>query len=211
VEGLVQALIDAVSCLSNVTNFTADWWDLAPAQHLQSSLPAAWSAFGANLQTLSLGGNLESIQTLAVSSTRLCALRELRLEFTNNIFRADDMADMATLVDVIAPFINELSPTLRDLSISSWASIDLSSFFLKMGMFPHLQQFSVRVPFNKAFSDDPSGFTLFLRNHSSTLKHVALRLNPSGSMIDPSSEETLVADFNAGAEEGGVVRHENSD
>jgi hypothetical protein len=71
------------------------------------------------------------------------------------------------------------------------ASIDLSSFFLRLGNFPLLQQFNVRVPFNKAISTDPSGFTRFLRDHFNTLKHVVLRLNPSGSMVDPSFKETL--------------------
>jgi hypothetical protein len=190
-EGLEQALIDALSCLSNVTVFTADWWTLPPEKHLQSFLPAAWSAFGSNLQELSLGGNLESIRTLAATATRLRVLQKLRLEFTNDILRRGDQGEKATLVDVIAPFINELSLTLKNLTIVSWSTIDLSSFFLRLGFFPLLQQFEIRVPFNKALSADPSGFTRFLRDHSPTLAYVALRLNPSGSVVDPSEEESL--------------------
>ena len=190
-DGLEHALIDAVSCWSNVIEFSANWWESTPVRQLESFLPFAWSTFGRNLQKVSLGGNLARIQTLVSSAHHLPSLRELRFEFTNNILRVDDVADMTTLADVIAPLINSVSSTLETLAISSWASIDLSEFFLKLGFFPLLRHFTARVPFNKAFSVNPDGFTRLLRDHSHTLTSVALRLNPSGSMVNPSTEESL--------------------
>jgi hypothetical protein len=191
-EGLEQALGDAVSGWSNLREFSAKWWDSTELRQLEPFLLRAWSTFGPNLQKVTLAGNPASIRTLVSSAGRLPSLRELRFELTNNILRADDIADVAALEDVIAPFINSVSATLEALSISSWgASIDLSQFFLKLGVFPRLRHFKARAPFNKTFLSTPDGLTRLLRDHSHTLTSVGLRLNPSGSMIDPSTEVSL--------------------
>ena len=191
-EGLEHALVDAVSGWSNLREFSARWWDSAQLQQLESFLPTAWSTFGPSLRKVTLAGSTASLRTLVSAAQRLPSLRDLCFEITHDILRADDVADMATLADVIAPFINSVGPTLENLSVSSWgASVDLSEFFLKLGSFPRLRHFTARAPFNKAFSINADGFTRLLRDHSHSLTSVTLRLNPSGSMIDPTKEESL--------------------
>jgi len=191
--GLEQALVDAGSCWSNVREFSAKWWDAAELQQLGGFLHPAWSTFGPSLRKVTLAGSPASIRTLLSSAERLPSLCELRFELTNSVFlRVDNTPDVTALEDAIAPFINSVSPTLEVLSISSWgASIDLSQFFLKLGVFPRLRRFNARVPFNKAFANTPDGLTRLLHDHSHNLTSVGLRLNPAGAMIDPSQGISL--------------------
>jgi hypothetical protein len=117
------------------------------------------------------------------------AIEEFALGFLSV---TDDESSAAILLGVVAPFINKLSPTLRLLSITSWSHQDLSSFFNRLGAFPSLRQMALRLPFNKSFQLDTSGLTRLLHDHSEKLQRVVLRLNPSGAMIDPLSENSLV-------------------
>ena len=191
-QALIQAVVETVSYLSNVTHCDISWWEPTTVQHLKPFIPVAWSTFGPNLRTLTLGGDLDGLRLLASSSTTFVSLQELELEFLDNVTRVNDASDMAYLVDVLAPFVNGLSPRLQHLSITSWASLELSSFFQQLCFFPLLRQLTIRVSFNKAFPWDHSGLTRLLHDQSHTLQCVALRFIPSGWMALPSTEDPLV-------------------
>lgn len=99
-------------------------------------------------------------------------------------------AVVGILVDSVAAFINSLAPHLRALKIWSWSALDLSALFNNLGHFPHLHDFHLRAPFNKALTD-PTGLTRLLETNSSTLDTIELRLNPTGIAVDPNSEYLL--------------------
>ncbi|TFK36649.1 hypothetical protein BDQ12DRAFT_736745 [Crucibulum laeve] len=189
---LVNALVAVFPNLVNLTELAIDSWDLPPSYSLQPIFASAWPSFGPQLKRLLFGGHLEGYRLMIASNPKLDGVRELDLEFTNNLHRVDPAADVAILVDVIAPFVNRLSPQLHSLKVWSWASSDLSSLFLRLESFPQLQHFNIRTPFNMVFSENPSGLKRLLCNTSSTLQKVGLRLNPLGAVIDPAAEETLL-------------------
>jgi hypothetical protein len=191
-QSLIQTVVDTVSHLSEVNDLDVSWWEPANVRHLYPFLPVAWKTFGANLKTLTLTGSLEGLGQLASSSTPFVALQNLNLEFVHNVHSTHDVSDTRILVDVIAHFVNGLSPTLQHLSITSWAALELSSFFSNLHSFPQLRVLIIRVSFNKAFPSECTGLSNLLHNHSNTLKSVALRFNPLGLMAQSSSEEPLV-------------------
>jgi len=91
----------------------------------------------------------------------------------------------------VAPFVCRLGPQLESLRVWSWMVLDLSAFFLNIGPFERLEWLNVRTAFNKSFREDAGGLKKVLCGSSKTLRRVDLRLNPSGSAIDPTSEGPL--------------------
>ncbi|KAF8808679.1 hypothetical protein BYT27DRAFT_7188646 [Phlegmacium glaucopus] len=186
----INEIISTTNHLVNVRELFIDSWHLPLSYDPQPLFSSFWSSFGPKLHTLSLSGNLEGYRTLINSSPTFDGLQELRIEFTNNIFRVDTDADGVILVDVLLPFINNLAPYLVSLRLWSWAYVDLSAFFSQLAPFPGLKTLNVRTAFNKAFGD-ASGLKGLIRDSSGTLQRVDLRLNPTGLTVDPSSEESL--------------------
>jgi len=176
---VVDALIKASPNFRNVSRLSIDSWDLPPMYHLQHLFEAFWLAFGANLQVLSLGGNLEGYRKFIRSGPFLPQLHDLSVEFTNNIFRNPQDIDSDILIEDVAPFINRFNPNLRSLTIWSWADLDLSQFFKIIEIPPNLNSFNNRMAFNTSLRD-PSGLCDFLDGCSSTLTKLDLRLNPTG-------------------------------
>lgn len=187
---VMNAIIDATPLFVNVSGLTIDSWDLPPSYgKLETLFSSFWTSFGANLRHLSLGGNVEGFRVLIESNPRFKELQTLRMEFTNNVFRVDQAADSAILVDVVAPFINSLSSCLYGLEIWSWANLDLSLFFQCLSVPPLLNHLNVRMAFNRV--SDPSGLKQLLCKGSKTLEKLDLRLNPSGLPFNQASEESL--------------------
>jgi hypothetical protein len=112
------------------------------------------------------------------------------MQFTHELDSTAGAAVVGILVGSVAPFINSLAPQLQSLKMWSLWTLDLSPLFAHLTVFPHLSNFHLRAPFNKAFPD-PTGLTRLLQSNSASLKKVELRLNPSGSVMDPTSEERL--------------------
>lgn len=177
--------------MTNLSEFCIDSWDVPHTFDLHPFYAAAWSSFGPQIRCLSLGGNLQGFRVLITSNPSFTNVQELVLEFTNNLFRVDDAADTRTLTDLVTPFVNNLAPQLRLLKLWSWASIDLSSFFENLHPFPRLQSFSIRTAFNKSFRSNPSALSTVIRDVASTLRSLEIRLNPTGSAIDPTPEQLL--------------------
>ena len=121
---------------------------------------------------------MDAFLVLPPSNILFDSLRELDLEFTSTPEIAD--SDARVLVENIVPFVNNLAPQLFAFRVSSIAFADLSPFFKHLTLFPLLETFAIRAPFNRSFSEDPSGLTQLLHNSSTTLKALQLRLNPSG-------------------------------
>ncbi|PPR01272.1 hypothetical protein CVT24_006035 [Panaeolus cyanescens] len=224
---IMQKLIEITPRFLSVKTLSVDSWDLPPAFDLRPLYEAFWGSrpsstitlhprfsglhkpipmtFGDRLTTLFIGGNLENHRVLIKSRPRLASLQELRIEFTNNLFRVDPEADAEILVRDIATFVKGMGSTLKKLCVWSWASTDLSMFFTalagiilrgpKMNLnpvnhFPVLDSLHIRTPFNRAFRD-PSGLKDLIAVTSSSLKQLELRLNPSGLAIDPACELPL--------------------
>ncbi|EDR10069.1 uncharacterized protein LACBIDRAFT_318019 [Laccaria bicolor S238N-H82] len=188
---VINELSTAFPLMTNVQELLIDSWDLPPQYDLHPFLSSAWASFGSKLHTASLCGNLEGYRVLIESNPPFAALKHLRMEFTNNLFRVDLDADRAILVDIVAPFVCRLGPQLESLKVWSWMVLDLSAFFLNIGPFERLEYLNVRTAFNRAFREDAGGLKRVLCGSSKTLKRVDLRLNPSGSAIDPTSEGPL--------------------
>jgi hypothetical protein len=123
-KSLVQSLLDAVKCMSNVTELIFDWPGPADIE-LKLFLPTAWTSFRPNLRSLTLGRTLASVKkslTAATPATRLVALEELFLEFDHDSRWDSDppgeytrKMGASTMGRVIAPFINKLAPQLQHL------------------------------------------------------------------------------------------------
>ena len=192
-EDTMKSVIEVIPGLVNVTEFTIDSWYLPPGYDIQPFFTTAWSSFGRNLRKVSLGGNLEGFRAFTTSRphSHLCSLQELSLDFANDQFHVDEAAEGTILLEDVLPFVNGLGSQLRHLQVSSWGTLDLSSFFIALRPFAVLQHFSIRAAFNKAFRTDPSGLTRFLQVNSATLQHVGLRLNPTRWAIEPTSEQLL--------------------
>lgn len=230
---IMEKLIEITPKMYSVKMLSVDSWDLPPAFDLRPLYEAFWGSrssrpsstitlhprfsglhkpiamtFGDRLTTLFIGGNLENHRVIIKSRPKLASLQELRLEFTNNLFRVDPEADADILVRDIAPFVIGMGKTLKKLSVWSWASTDLSWFFSALAgrevkgsrrnsvlsdpvnLFPAIESLNVRTPFNRAFRN-PSGLKDLIAVTSQSLQHLDLRLNPSGLAIDPACEQPL--------------------
>jgi hypothetical protein len=121
------------------------------------------------------------------------------MEFTNNLAPTSsdsgDVGDQAILLHYVAPFINSVGGHLQSLTIQSWASADLSTFFQHLGPFPVLRSFGVRAAFDRSFRVDPSGLTQLLRSTAPTLRELELRLNPSGAVFSETTHDLLLCEW----------------
>ncbi|GLB40242.1 putative protein with domain at the C-termini of GCD6, eIF-2B epsilon, eIF-4 gamma and eIF-5 [Lyophyllum shimeji] len=195
-----EDLTAVLPAMVNVEEFSIDSWNLPTQFDLRPFFSAAWLGFGTKIRKLSLGGNIEGFKVLLASKPVLSALEELHFEFTDNMNPPRpnsteglhiDTTTRTLLRDFVAPFINDLGAQLRVLKLCSWASIDLSSFFKQLGPFPRLQTLKVWAAFDRSFANDPSGLTQVLYGAAPTLKHLMLRLNPSGLFVHPEADLAL--------------------
>ncbi|KAK7033189.1 hypothetical protein R3P38DRAFT_3393117 [Favolaschia claudopus] len=189
VEDTVDSLIVAFPGFTNLTTFEVEAWDLSAGYDLQGFFRPAWSAFGPQLETLSVAGRPETFKQFVASAPQLASCTTLSLQFTHELDTMTAVAD-EILANSVAPFINSLAPRLQVLKIWSWSTLDLSSLFLALRHLPRLHDFHLRAPFNKAFSD-PAGLTALLKTNAATLDTIELRLNPTGSATDPDTQESL--------------------
>jgi hypothetical protein len=187
----LEELIEAFPRMVNVEDFRIVTWAAPlPPSDLLPFYDAAWSAFGGNLKRISICANLDGYEVLVASNPTFVKLETLELEFSD-LPRIDPGADAAMLTQTVVPFVNKLCPQIKTFKIRSWGNLDLSPLFLNVGRFPVLQTTLMRVPFNRAFSTDPSGFTRYFHESSRSLTKVALRLSPTGLALDPSIEQSL--------------------
>ncbi|ESK94660.1 hypothetical protein Moror_14296 [Moniliophthora roreri MCA 2997] len=187
-----KTLIDVLPGLTSVHNYTIDChsWGTHSSPELHTFLGAAWNAFGHNIRKLSLRGHASAFKTIIDSTSALPLVTELFLELIDNPLQFDPM-DPETLLQVIAPFVNGLASQLQVWTLWSWGTIDLSHFFMALGLFPRLKKFNLQTSFPKTFRLDPSGLTRFLASHASDLEHLVLRLNTTPLAFSTTSEQPL--------------------
>ncbi|KAJ7170789.1 hypothetical protein C8R43DRAFT_981070 [Mycena crocata] len=204
IERVIESLILIFPALINLAHFEVESWDMSPDYNLQHFFSDAWSAFGHQLQGVSMAGRPEAFRQFVASKPELTSCTSLGLQFTHEIDTTAGSAVVGILVDSVAPFINSLAPQLDALQIWSWSTLDLSALFNNLGVFPRLRDFHLRAPFNKAFPD-ATGLTTLLDANSHSLEVVELRLNPAGSAMDPSSERVLAQWFSSHAAHDAVL------
>ncbi|KAF7312393.1 hypothetical protein MIND_00252600 [Mycena indigotica] len=190
IEQLIESLILVLPGLVNLRSFEAEVWDVEEGYDLRPFFRSAWAAFGPKLEAVSFGGRPKDFLQFVESEPNIPACTSLNLQFTHEMDTAANAATLVILVDCVAPYINSIALQLTTFKVWSWSTLDLSALFLNLGKFPRLTEFHVRAPFNRAFTD-PAGLTNLLETNSQTLQHVELRLNPSGSAMDPSPEQRL--------------------
>ncbi|KAJ7104068.1 hypothetical protein B0H15DRAFT_808311 [Mycena belliarum] len=190
VERAIDALILVFPGLVNLTRFEIESWEMSPEYDLQPFFRQAWSSFGRQLEAISMAGRPEVFRQFVASDPQPVSCTTLSLQFTHELDTTAAAAVEGIMVDSVAPFINSLAPHLQSLSIWSWSTLDLSALFLNLRIFPQLRDFHLRASFNKAFPN-PSGLTKLLEDNATSLQSVALRLNPAGSAMDPTSERSL--------------------
>ncbi|KAJ7773385.1 hypothetical protein B0H16DRAFT_1409461 [Mycena metata] len=185
-----DALVLVFPGLTNLMRFEVESWDMSPDYDLEPFFRSAWAAFGRQLETISMAGRPETFRQFVASDPQPVSCTALSLQFTHELDPMAATAVVGILVNSVAAFINSLAPHLRALKIWSWSALDLSALFNNLGHFPHLNDFHLRAPFNKALTD-PTGLTRLLETNSSTLDTIELRLNPTGIAMDPNSEYLL--------------------
>ncbi|KAF7327665.1 hypothetical protein MKEN_00345900 [Mycena kentingensis (nom. inval.)] len=185
---LVELLRLAFPVLVNLRSFEVEAWDMT--QDLRGFFREAWTAFGQNLEAISIGGRPENFRHFVESQPHIPNCRSFNLQFTHEVDTMANSAVVGILVDCVAPYINSIAPQLTMLKIWSWSTLDLSALFAHLGSFPLLSEFHLRAPFNKAFTD-PAGLTRLLETNSSSLERVELRLNQTNTGMDKHSEGNL--------------------
>ncbi|KAG6868584.1 hypothetical protein C0993_000849 [Termitomyces sp. T159_Od127] len=98
------------------------------------------------------------------------------------------------IFDSFVVFVNNLLGSLESLSIASRApsqSLKLDRFFKMLGTFPHLQSFSLSIPFDGSHLSSPDQVVNFLNKHRHMLKHLRLhasRCLPVDTPVDADSK-----------------------
>jgi hypothetical protein len=196
VPDFIRKVMTITPHLVNLSHLDINSSELPPKYDLRPLCNAFWTAFGTHLRCLTLGGNVESFRAIMETAPILPALSELRLEFTDNIFRLREVdsplpAGDGIIMEMLASFVNGLSPHLEGLRIWSWATeLEMSSFFSGLTIFPKLQYFGLRMFFDNT-ARDASGLRNILWNHSATLNAIDLRLNSSRLQLNTEQEEPL--------------------
>ncbi|KDR76144.1 hypothetical protein GALMADRAFT_462847 [Galerina marginata CBS 339.88] len=160
---------------SKIRSFTIHAAFVPKSYNFLSLFVSIGSAFGTQLHTLSLAGQIELYHGLLHSNPSFPQLKELRLWFHDS-FR--EVPHLPVNGGHIATFVNRLSPHLELLGIRSHM-VNLSGLFSQLSLFPSLVHLDVSMPFD-ALEDDFS-FHRFLLNTSHTLKKLSIRRNPSNT------------------------------
>ncbi|KAF7424512.1 hypothetical protein PC9H_009819 [Pleurotus ostreatus] len=180
IQQTTALLVQILPYLTNVVDFQVDAWNLPPtAIDLGGFASAACSAFGKGLKSISLAGYPSILKEVVSSMPDLPSLDGLSLDFTNDIYSPDSSRDHELLVDSILPFVKQVAPQLRSLSVTSWTNLDFSELFARIGPFPRLESFATRAIFDQALATSTDGLTRLLVDSSATLKHVQLKLRPA--------------------------------
>jgi hypothetical protein len=176
-----------------MTSLTIFAMDCLIDYEMQQFLHSTWK-IGPQLQRLVIKGHLCAIAAI-VHEAILGSVAELTIELTDypfgNPFTNGRLTEEELVSDSITHFIRNCAPSLRSLTLMSWASADLSPLFLGVGTLPLLRNVFIRAAFNKAFRGNPTGLRHFIVTHAEKLEEIVLRLNPTGSALDPSSEQAL--------------------
>jgi hypothetical protein len=181
---LMSVMTKAIMGMANITECALDWRSLPLNEGTLAFFAASRRAFSSSLRKLTLRSHVAKFQDILVV-TNFHGVEELVVDFEFDFHVKDDIraaAAVATgnqmvLVKHVSPFINNLGPSLRSLTIRTWAKGSHSQFFHALGPFPNLQFLSVQVQFDKHQLQELSGLFHFLRTHTSALRDLEIRPN----------------------------------
>lgn len=129
-------------------------------------------ALGSNLRTLTLDMPPVTLSTFisSISSNDIPNVQELRI---HSMVEELNPSAFARIPPANIPsFINELSGTLRSLSITTNGHLEMSAFFSGLRHFPHLIELSIYTALDSIRTADTLGINRFLVNHSGLRKLV---------------------------------------
>ncbi|KAF8884490.1 hypothetical protein BD779DRAFT_778045 [Infundibulicybe gibba] len=108
-------------------------------------------------------------------------------------YTVDGDRDEIIMAEIVGPFINGTSPSLRELGIASASTKDHSGLFRPLENFPKLRSISLNIGFCPPLLTDQSALTRFLLSHADTLER--LELQPIESYHPPSGPEPAYMHF----------------
>jgi len=125
-----------------------------------------WDTLGSNLRSMTLDLHLEAMRHALSPAPVLPNLENLAVRLPSPPYSSPAGPD-STLVDVLAPFVNQHRLTLQSfgLSTASKHPLDISSFLLQLQHFPVLQSFALSVYANTQLMDT-SGLQCILGTHA---------------------------------------------
>ncbi|KAG6833328.1 hypothetical protein H0H87_008504 [Tephrocybe sp. NHM501043] len=173
---LVLSMIGAVKGMINVTEYEFRWRDMPVLPETLSFLYATRSAFHSNLSKLAIHCRISMFGQI-LSFTDFCGLSELELyfEYDPSTESGIDTKNARILLDVVAPFVNHLRPTLRSLTIGSVGKGDHSPFLRALGPFTGLRLLTLRMSVGPEYLSDHSAIGDFLLRHKSFISSVSVR------------------------------------
>ncbi|CAK5263295.1 unnamed protein product [Mycena citricolor] len=172
-EDIMEAMTEALSLMSQVTEYTFEWRDLSPNQRTLRLLSTARSAFGISLRKLTLNAQLENFRAL-VSTVEFENLEDLELYFDHDNIDLDVEETLQILQNTIAPFMNHFRRTISSLFIFSASKADLSSLFPALDKFPRLYNLIFHLPWDSAHLSEPDALIGFLRRNTEMLRSIEL-------------------------------------
>jgi hypothetical protein len=211
---LVKMLVQAVSGMTNVTEFNFEWRDLPLNKHTAIFLTSTRTAFDTSLRKLVLRAQIPKFKEL-LAITNFDNIDELDLHFDyrpqgsdhkdpvkkEGNFSSDKSSastelvpkdpDVGDLHNTVIPFIAHRRSQLHTLAISSSANVDLSQFFNAVPPLYTLRQFSVCLSFEKKALSDPAGLLRVLQNGKSTLLHVSFEVEWPSSAASGNNTHTF--------------------
>jgi hypothetical protein len=167
----------AIMEMVNVTEYSLDWRSLPLNEGTLSFFAATQKAFSSNLRKLELSANVAQFDDILMV-TNFSGVEELVIGFLHDNQVATAASENERIfVKRVAPFINSFGPSIRSLSIVSWAKGSHSKFFGALGPFSNLQFLSVEIQFGEHQIEDASGLFHFLHAHISVLRTLELCSN----------------------------------
>jgi len=195
-EDVVQAMLEVLSGLPNVTDYYVTWCGLPSIS--ATAEPFLSTVFHSNLRKLSLELSLENVKNLLTPSFQVQHLEELQLSIhSENVASIWERSNI--LQYHLAPAISSLHTTLRTLTIQSWEPADLSPLFFAIDTLPELTELVVSIPVEPIYLGDPKGLSHFLNQHRLTLQTLRLRahqyggpgLTPDMTLFDTWIKDTI--------------------
>ncbi|KAG6865362.1 hypothetical protein C0991_003214 [Blastosporella zonata] len=179
----IRLVTDAISVMPNLARYSLEWKETRQyhPELYHAFLSPVLGRIRSSLLSLSLNVPPEMLHSLA--SVALPNLQHLGVDLCT---KKKSEEEIMRIFDSFAVFVNNLYPTLESLSISSRVpsrSLTLDRFFSVLGSFPHLESFSLSIPFDGGHLSSPTVVVKFLDKNYRTLK----RLRFSTSRCSPGS------------------------
>lgn len=159
-----QAIATTLISLKRVQKYKLCWNEDSPFTFQPFFRPllekAGWRH---SLRELSLRVPITELSYLV--SVHLPHLEELDIRFSTGALA---MKDIAIVLDAFTVFVDNLSPSLTGLTITSTntsSNLDLSDFFHHLGTFPFLRCFTLSLPFDGNHLSRPIMLRRFILKH----------------------------------------------